>query len=70
MPFWRRRHDPEPIDEQEAYRRSYGPREEVKRVQLPPRRPRDEQVLETGEKMRKAFLDRLEQREEKEEPPK
>ena len=70
MPFWRRKHEPDPIDEQQAYERAYGaPREDVKRVDLPPRRPRDEDVLATGEKLRRAFADRLEQREGDKEPP-
>jgi hypothetical protein len=70
VPFWRRKHDPEPIDETEAYERAYGGRrDEVKRIQLPPRRPRDADVLKTGERMRKAFLDRLEQRDPDREEP-
>jgi hypothetical protein len=70
MPFWRRKNEPEPIDEQQAYERSYGaPREDVRRVHLPPRRPRDEDVLRTGEKLRRAFLDKLEERDADKEPP-
>jgi hypothetical protein len=52
------------LDESEAYHHSYGetPRD-VKLVKLPPRRPRYQQVLADGEKMRKAFLQRLDKRE-------
>jgi hypothetical protein len=65
MPFWRRKSEPEPIDEQEAYRRTYGSAsDDVRRVRLPPRRPRDEDVLAQGEKLRRAFADRLDKRED------
>ena len=61
--FWRRKQQAKPIDEAEAYDRSYGnPTSEVRIIKLPPRRPRDRQVLETGERLRKAFLERLERR--------
>jgi len=52
------------LGESEAYHHSYGetPRD-VKIVKLPPRRPRYQQVLADGEKMRKAFLQRLDKRE-------
>ena len=60
---WRRKRQPEPIGEAEAYERSYGtPSADVKVVKLPPRRPRDRTVLERGEELRRAFLDRLERR--------
>ena len=60
---WRRRQQAKPIGEAEAYERSYGtPSSEVRVIKLPPRRPRDRQVLEAGERLRKAFLDRLERR--------
>ena len=63
-PFRRRRKEQsQPIDETEAYERSYGERsQDVRMIKLPPRRPRDRQVLETGERLRKAFLERLERR--------
>ncbi len=32
-------------------------------MKLPPRRPRDREVLMTGEKLRRAFLERLDKRE-------
>jgi hypothetical protein len=55
------------LGESEAYHHSYGeiPRD-VKVVKLPPRRPRYQQVLADGEKMRKAFLQRLDKREKEE----
>jgi hypothetical protein len=60
---WRRKRQPEPIGEAEAYDRSYGaPSADVKVVKLPPRRPRDSVVLARGESLRRAFLDRLERR--------
>ena len=63
-PFRRRRKtQSQPIGEAEAYRRSYGEQSnDVRVIKLPPRRPRDKKVLESGEKLRRAFLDRLEQR--------
>lgn len=65
MAFWRRKPKPPPIDEATAYERTYGgPSVDVKRVKLPPRRPRDRDVLATGDRLRQAFLDRLEKREE------
>lgn len=64
MAFWRKRRLRE-IGESEAYDRSYGgaPRD-VKVVKLPPRRPRDRDVLASGELLRRAFLDRLHKRDE------
>ena len=55
------------LGESEAYHHSYGetPRD-VKIVKLPPRRPRYQQVLADGEKMRKAFLQRLDKRDKEE----
>jgi hypothetical protein len=56
-----------PLGESEAYHHSYGdaPRD-VKIVKLPPRRPRYRQVLADGERMRQAFLQRLDRREKEE----
>jgi hypothetical protein len=52
------------LDESEAYHHSYGERSlDVRIVKLPPRRPRYEQVLADGERMRRAFLERLAKRE-------
>ena len=55
------------LGESEAYHHSYGdaPRD-VKIVKLEPRRPRYKQVLADGERMRQAFLQRLDKREEDE----
>jgi hypothetical protein len=63
-PFRRRRKtQSQPIGEAEAYKRSYGEHSlDVRVIKLPPRRPRDKQVLESGEKLRRAFLERLERR--------
>ena len=70
--FWRRKRQPDPIGEAEAYRHSYGVRtEDVKVIRSPPsppppgpppRRPRNRKVLEGGELLRQAFLERLERR--------
>jgi hypothetical protein len=63
-PFRRRRKEQsQPIGESEAYERSYGEHsQDVRVIKLPPRRPRDKKVLESGEVLRRAFLDRLERR--------
>jgi hypothetical protein len=55
------------LGESEAYHHSYGeaPRD-VKIVKLPPRRPRYKQVLADGERMRQAFVQRLDKREKEE----
>jgi hypothetical protein len=68
VPFWRRKPKLEQIDETQAYSRAYGgPRLDVRRVQLPPRRPRNREVLAHGESLRRAFLDRLQRRGDEEE---
>jgi hypothetical protein len=56
-----------PLGESEAYHHSYGdtPRD-VKVVKLEPRRPRYQQVLADGERLRQAFLQRLDKREKEE----
>ena len=56
-----------PLGESEAYHHSYGeaPRD-VKIVKLEPRRPRYRQVLADGERMRQAFLQRLDRRDKEE----
>ncbi len=52
------------LGESEAYHHSYGePPRDVKIVKLEPRRPRYRQVLADGERMRQAFLQRLDKRE-------
>ena len=51
------------LDESEAYHHSYGePSRDVKIVKLPPRRPRYQEVLADGERLRQAFLKRLDKR--------
>ena len=61
--FWRRKPKQAAIDETAAYERSYGDRRgDVRVVHLPPRQPRDHDVLATGELLRRAFLDRLDKR--------
>jgi hypothetical protein len=55
------------LDESEAYHHSYGePRRDVKIIKLEPRRPRYRQVLADGERLRQAFLQRLDKREKDE----
>jgi hypothetical protein len=55
------------LGEAEAYHHAYGdtPRD-VKIVKLEPRRPRYKQVLADGERMRQAFLQKLDKREKEE----
>lgn len=63
--LFRRRPDPAPIDEQEAYARSYGDRtgEIVKIEPLPPRQPDPVFPEElTGELLRRAFETKLDSR--------
>jgi hypothetical protein len=65
MMFWRRKARLHELGEAEAYERTYGGphrNTEVLVVKLPPRRPRDRNVLANGELLRRAFLDRLEHR--------
>ena len=55
------------LGESEAYHHSYGePPRDVKIVKLEPRRPRYKQVLKDGERLRQAFLQRLDKREQEE----
>ena len=58
-----RRTRPQELDEAAAYERTL-PQHGITIVKLPPRRPRDKGVLATGELLRRAFLDRLEKRED------
>ena len=52
------------IGENEAYGRTYGDRTgDVRSVKLPPRRPRYDLKV-SGEKLREAFAERLDAREE------
>jgi hypothetical protein len=51
------------LGESEAYHHSYGePPRDVKIVKLEPRRPRYKQVLADGERLRQAFVQRLDKR--------
>ena len=53
-----------PLDEAAAYERCHGGRNnDVRIVKLPPRRPRYEEVLTTGEELRERFELRLDARE-------
>ena len=53
-----------PLDEAAAYERCHGSRDnDVRIVKLPPRRPRYEEVLTTGEDLRALFEVRLDARE-------
>ena len=52
------------LDEAEAYARCHGDRaQEVRVVKLEPRRPRYRRILQSGEKLRKSFEERLNSRE-------
>ena len=52
------------LDEAAAYARCHGTRDnDVRIVKLPPRRPRYEDVLTTGEELRVLFEERLDARE-------
>lgn len=52
-----------PLDEAAAYARCHGHRDnDVRIVKLPPRRPRYEEVLTTGEALRELFEQRLDAR--------
>ena len=58
-----------PLDEAAAYERCHGGRNnDVRIVKLPPRRPRYEEVLTTGEDLRELFELRLDAREAESEP--
>jgi hypothetical protein len=55
------------LGESEAYHHSYGePPRDVKLVKLPPRRPRYHHVLADGERLRQAFVQRLDKRDKEE----
>jgi hypothetical protein len=61
--FFRRKRPLRTIGESEAYVHSYGERTtDVRVIKLPPRRPRYGAVLLTGEKLRRAFAERLDAR--------
>jgi hypothetical protein len=64
MRFRSRRSSLTPLDEAAAYARCHGVRDhDVRIVKLPPRRPRYEDVLTTGEELRALFELRLDARE-------
>ena len=65
MPFFRRREKTSPYDEASAYARCHGDRDEgsVRIVKLPPRRKRYDEVLATGEDLRRQLEQRLDGRE-------
>jgi hypothetical protein len=66
LPFRRKRAEG-PIDEAQAYARSYGERSaDVRPVTLPPRRPRFELAV-SGEELRRRFEERLAARDDAEE---
>lgn len=61
---FRRRSSLQPLDEAAAYAHCHGMRQtEVRIVKLPPRRPRYEDVLTSGEELRALFELRLDARE-------
>jgi hypothetical protein len=61
---FRRRATLQPLDEAQAYARCHGTRDQdVRIVKLPPRRPRYQDVLTTGEELRALFEVRLDARE-------
>jgi hypothetical protein len=62
--LFRRRSSLQLLDEAAAYARCHGIRDQdVRIVKLPPRRPRYEDVLTTGEELRALFELRLDARE-------
>jgi hypothetical protein len=65
MALFRRRGDRlRPLDEAAAYARCHGDRDEtVRLVKLPPRRPRNADVLATGEQIRRSLEARIDGRE-------
>ncbi len=65
MRLFRRTRRLEELDEAAAYARTL-PEKEITIVKLPPRRHRDADVLATGDLLRRAFLDRLQRRDQEE----
>ena len=60
----RKRERLRPLDEAAAYARCHGERDDnVRLVSLPPRRARYDQVLASGESIRREFEERLDTRE-------
>lgn len=64
MPFRRKRERLRPLDEAAAYARCHGERDEsVRVIALPPRRHRYEDLLATGEEIRRKLEERIDARE-------
>lgn len=64
MPFRRKRERLRPLDEAAAYARCHGDRDEsVRVITLPPRRRRYDDLLATGEEIRRRFEERIDARE-------
>ena len=65
MTWLRRKRDRlRPLDEAAAYARCHGDRDETVRiVHLPPRRARYDDLLATGEEIRRRFEERIDARE-------
>jgi hypothetical protein len=65
-----RRSIPAPLDEAAAYARCHGSgSRDVRIVKLPPRRRHYDDVLATGEELRRLFEERLDAREGEPAPP-
>lgn len=64
MPFRRKRERLRPLDEAAAYARCHGERDEsVRVIVLPPRRRRYDELLATGEEIRRRLEERIDARE-------
>jgi hypothetical protein len=64
VPLFRRRQKLVPLDEAAAYARCHGDRDELVRVVLlPPRRKRYDELLASGEQIRRGFERKLDERE-------
>ena len=67
MPLFRRREKLRSLDEAAAYARCHGDRDDLVRVViLPPRRKRYDELLASGEQIRRHFEERLDAREPEE----
>ena len=64
MPFRRKRERLRPLDEAAAYARCHGDRDDsVRVIALPPRRRRYDDLLATGEDIRRKLEERIDARE-------
>jgi hypothetical protein len=64
VPFRRKRERLRPLDEAAAYARCHGERDDAVRViALPPRRRRYDELLASGEEIRRRFEERIDARE-------